>query len=231
VVKLPGETAWSVRLLVERDAAWAVSRPEAWVVPRAFRRVVAGGFLEDDVEADTFITVELVASGSDEAERIVIAAIRVLLEAAKLPDASLETVWVAPLAETEPNSHRFLDQAKDLYQAEEYDLAVVAAQIHFETQLRVLLQRAADRRSDSWSARIVQDQRAAALGSKVSLIAVELLLGVDPTELSDWSAFKAHKSRRNRVAHEGGAVSQKDAAASIQVVQRLWATLARAERS
>lgn len=60
------------------------------------------------------------------------------------------------------DGHRFLEQAKALYESEDYELAVVAAQIHFEVQLRLLLERAAQRAERRWARRLLRNHRIAA---------------------------------------------------------------------
>lgn len=140
-------------------------------------------------------------------------------------------MWTAPLRDEEESSHRFLEQAKDLFGTEQFELAIVAAQIHFEMQLRLLLERAAVRIGTPWARRLTKYSRVATLSGEVSTASVQLLLGADVTASALWPEYTAHLRRRNAIVHEGRTMSPKDAASSIKVVQALWASLAEAERS
>jgi hypothetical protein len=102
--------------------------------------------------------------------------------------------------------------------------------MHFELQLSLLLERAADRADGRWAKRLLKNRRAAMLANDVSIATVELLLGADVTQSRHWPDFRAHLQRRNAVVHEGVSVEHKEAAASVQVVKALWAALAESER-
>jgi hypothetical protein len=196
----------------------------------AIIRMVIGGFWEDEAEESPFVTLELRAANADAAERLAQQLVAFSLGEAGLGARVLPVVWVAPL-DGEEESHRFLEEAKGLFSSEQFDMAIVAAQIHFELQLRLLVERAAHRAGTSWARRLVKNRRVAVLANDISEASVELLLGVDVTESRYWPEFKAHINRRNVVVHEGKSMGAKEAAASIKVVQALWAFLAQAERA
>lgn len=194
-------------------------------------RMVIGGFHGDEPEDTPFVTLELRATNADAAEKLAQELVAFSLGEAGLKTSLLPVVWVAPLSEGSESSHRFLEEAEDLFESERYELAVVAAQIHFELQVRLLLERAATRADNRWATRLVKNRRVAALANDVSKASVQLLLGMDVTESRHWPEFSAHLSRRNAVVHEGRSLGSTEAAASIKVVQAMWAVLAEAERS
>lgn len=208
-----------------------MAQVDVWPMHTDIIRMVIGGFHSDELEDTPFVTLELRATDAHAAEKLAQELVAFSLDEAGLEASLLPVVWVAPLGESSESSHRFLEQAKELFQSEEFDLAVVAAQIHFELQLRLLLERAAARAGNRWARRLVKNRRVAALANDVSKASVQLLLGIDVTESRHWPEFNAHLSRRNAVVHEGQSVGSKEAAASIRVVQALWAVLAEAERS
>jgi hypothetical protein len=222
---------WSVRLLLTEDASSAFSRPERWPIHPSVRSMTVGGSLDDDIEDAPFVTLELVAEDADAAERLAQdLACGVGREVGDTRTA-FPVVWVAPLEDSEVSSHRFLEEAKFLFESEQYELAVVAAHIHFEVQLRLLLERAARRADRRWAERLIKNRGIASLNNDVSVGTVELLLQIDVRRTRQWPEFSAHINRRNAVVHKGHSVRSQEARASIKVVEALWATLAEAERS
>jgi hypothetical protein len=150
-------------------------------------------------------------------------------KAAKLKDAVLPVVWLAPIGQDDASS-RFLDQARTCIQNEDFGLAVIAAQIHFEVQLRALLEEASQKQSTRWAKRLLKERSVAELKRPWSLAAIELLVGVDVTQLPEWPRFQAHVERRNDVAHRGQTIEKERAEDSVNVVQELWVKLSSAAR-
>jgi HEPN domain-containing protein len=175
------------------------------------------------------ITLELEAEGLDDAEEKAQGAVHRMRRAARLPDATHAVVWLAPLGDDDASS-QYLEQAKELVHEERYGLAVVAAQIHFEAQLTALLREAAGDQPLRWIARLLKDRGIAELKREVSFATVEVLLGVDVTQVAEWNRFRNHVERRNDVVHKGQTVDKHHAEESIRVVQQLWARLAAAAR-
>lgn len=224
--------AWSVRLLLTEEQSRAISHPDVLPMHDAIIRMAIGGFHGDEVEELPYITYELYAQTVEEAEDLAQGLATFSLKEAGLPPHNrFPVVWAAPLRDEPESSHRFLEQAKDLFGSEQFELAIVAAQIHFEIQVRLLLGRAAVRISAPWAQRLIKYSRVAALSNDVSTASVQLLLGTDVTASVLWPEYVAHLKRRNAIVHEGRMMSSNDAASSIKVVQGLWASLAEAERS
>ncbi len=103
--------------------------------------------------------------------------------------------------------------------------------MHFEIQVRLILDGAAVRAGTPWAKRLTKYSRVATLSNDVSTASVQLLLGSDATASPLWPEYVAHLKRRNAVVHGGRTMTSGDAASSIKVVQSLWASLDEAERS
>lgn len=209
----------------------ALARPDVVASSQWVDRIVIGGLKGDALDDVPYLMYELRASGPDAAEEHAQELVALSQREAGLPVRRLPIVWVTPIDPNLDDAHRFLQEAQFLFGSEQYELAVVAAQIHFELQLRLLLQRAAARLDRAWAKRLVRNRRVAALGNDISKASVELLLGVDVTQSRHWPPFTAHLERRNAIVHDGTHVGKKEAAASIRVVQALWAWLSEEERS
>lgn len=214
---------WSVSLLLDEADAGPMSGAIPW--PLEDVRELRIGSVPGVSDLPS-MTVELRASSAEMAEDRARSIARQIRRAAGLPDAILPLAWVAPLKEDEASSNRFLDQASELLESEFFELAVVAAQIHLELQLRVLLRRAVEALgSPRWAQRLLVTRGLTTLGNDLSYAIVELLLGVDVTQLPEWTRFPAHLKRRQAIIHEGQAVGEKDAAESVEVVRNLWTRL------
>jgi hypothetical protein len=220
---------WSVRLLLDEKAARAMSE-WGWPVHESVRAMTIGGYNGDGLDDSPFVTFELQADGPDAAEGLARRLLDVACKAVGIEAPRSTVVWVAPLRDEQPSSHRFLELAKDLFVNEHYDLAIVAAQIHLELQVRLLMKRASDRLGTAWAKRLTKNTRVGMLSNDVSTAAAELLFEIDVTQASLWPAYTAHLNRRNAVVHEGKAMDKKAAQESINIVQALWAELAKVER-
>jgi hypothetical protein len=218
-------------MVLNADEDRALVRPDAVAVSQWVDRVVLGGLEGDALDDVPYLMYELRAASPEEAEQQAQQLVAFSQREANLPVRQLPVVWVTPVDPDLKDAHRFLDEAKFLFESEQYEMSVVAAQIHFELQLRLLLQRAANRSDRAWAKRLIKNRRVAALGNDVSKASVELLLGVDVTQSRHWPAFTAHLDRRNSIVHDGTHVGEEEAATSIRVIQALWAWLAEEERS
>ena len=221
---------WSVKLRVENDELAVMSGLHAPTFAGGARHIKFGGSAGDEVDDPPSLTFELQAPDYAAAEESAQSFAYRMRRAAKLPDSVLPIVWLAPLAEGDASS-RFLDEAEDLIDAGQYGLAVVAAQIHFEVQLRALLEEAAGANPHPWSVRLLKGRGGVELKREPLLAVIELLLDVDVTQLPEWQRFNAHLDRRNAVVHKGQAVELNQAKDSVAVVRELWIRLSTAARS
>jgi hypothetical protein len=220
---------WSVKLRIRDDELGPVSGLWAPNFAVGARHIRFDGSSENSDTDPPSITFELqAASFSDAEERAQTAALR-MRRALKLPDAVLPVIWLAPVGDDDASS-RYLDHARDMIDGELYGLAVIAAQIHFEVQLAELLKEAAGQAPPRWSQRLLRERGVAELKREQSFAAVELLLGVDVTQLPEWPRFQDHVERRNDVAHRGQAVAKEQAEDSLNVVRELWAKLSAVAR-
>lgn len=216
---------WSVRLTLEENEAGPMSSILTWPISPVLRAMSIGGLARDGFNEAPFMNFELHAPDAGTAERRAHEIVAHIRREVKLPERRLPVAWVAPLEESDVSSQRFLDQAKDLFDDESFDLAVVAAQVHFELQVRTLLRRAAERTSGRWAERLMRQRGYATLTTDFSKAALEVLLGVDPTQTPEWPEYAAHVTRRNGIVHEGQAVGRMEAGRSIAAVEKLWARL------
>jgi hypothetical protein len=198
------ERWWSVKLRMadgDVNAISGVPNPILESGVEGVRHIQFGGS-KNDADDPPAVTFELqAASWTDAEERARTFAYR-MRRAAKLPDALSSIVWIAPLGD-DCESSRYLDHARSLIHSEQYGLAVIAAQIHFEVHVRVLLKEAASASPLRWAAHLLKEGKVAELKRPFSLAAVELLLGLDVTQIPEWQRFQAHIDRRNDVVHKG----------------------------
>lgn len=220
---------WSVKLRLADGDLRALSSLWAPDFAPGARHIQFGGSADNPEMDPPSITFELEAADFDDAEEKAQGAVHRMRRAARLPDASYPVVWLAPLGDDDGSS-QYLEQAKELLHEERYGLAVVAAQIHFEAQLTALLHESAGDQPMRWVARLLKDKRIAELKRDVSFATIEVLLGVDVTQIAEWRRFQDHVERRNDVIHKGQTVDKQHAEESVRVVQQLWARLAEAAR-
>jgi hypothetical protein len=176
------------------------------------------------------MTVELEAETPEAAEKTAHLLLDETCRNAGLGNQHSKVVWITPIREgTEGSGHRFLEQAKELFAAESYELSIIAAQIHFETHVRLLMQRAAARHGSRWSRRLLEYSLVANFSTDVSKAAAELLLNIDVTQTPFWAAYERHRKRRNKAMHEGQEITKPEALESLRVVEAFWAELAKVE--
>lgn len=212
---------WSVRVAITQEDSYSIGRG-AYLVPGSRRSVVSFG-LEDDFGSIPTWTVELPAESAEEAELSVAQVIATIRQEHGTGGDLPRTLWVASLPEDD--ALRFLEQAKELVESEGYELAVLAAQVHLERQLRWLLARARSE-SPAWRRRLTTlGRNLGPLHGAQALAAVELLFGVDLTKHPEWANLRAHFARRNDIAHEGRTIRRADAIASIRSVEAIWVAL------
>ena len=129
---------------------------------------------------------------------------------------------MAPLVHSPESSHRFLRRAKDLISDEEFDLAVVAAQIHLEVQVTTLVRQAIEPDPSPLIKVLMARERGWPPQHEASQRVLEALFGVKVTAFPGWQDYKTHVKRRNDVVHAGASIDRESAEASLQAVSRLW---------
>lgn len=218
--------------MVEEVESYPLSRQEIFDVmyPQGVRMVGVGPSGIGESEEVASLKLELLASDGQEArergENLLYQARR----AAGLPDRTATIAWVTPLSDEDSSSARFLDKAEDLVEDEdEADMAVVAAQIHLETQVRLLLSRAVEANNGpEWVDVVMETRGLGNLNSKKAQALIRALLGIDVTQAPEWEAYEAHNVLRNAIVHEGQDALQHEAEASVEMVRQLSIRLANA---
>lgn len=214
---------WSVRLLVSSEEQRAITPTEH--VMAAMRRD-AVHYLSFDVEADDLdegpaITIEVDANSWHEARVLAQHLVGTIFESAGLEPHELVVAWVAPLSDDHVSSLRFLGQAQELLAAGDYDLAIVAAQIHLETQIHALLaRRATEHPSELMTA--VLAARQWSLTQRRGRQVLEALLGMKLTAFPRWALFAGHVQRRNQIVHGGAGMPEELARESVELAAELW---------
>lgn len=219
---------WSIGLLVDETELGPLSKTE--IVQTIYTsEVVHGltiGWSVIDHEEDR-AGIKLIVSAPDDeaatarAQNLIFQARR----AAKLPTAVVPIAWVMPLREGTESSDRFLDQAKDLLTGETPELAVVAAHIHLEVQVKALLEHVAietgkEVNAQAWGMGNLNNGRCRE--------AIRALMNLDVMQSPHWPEFDKSALRRNAIVHEGEPVSEEHARATLAMVQGLVAELAEA---
>jgi hypothetical protein len=217
---------WSVRLDLPEGYAGPMSGPnEPWVSDRDIRLASFDGFDSESIDAGSGLMMELRAPDAATAQARAHHIAECLAASVGLPAVEFSRVWVAPLDDSEVSSQRFLGEARDLLSEERFELAVVAAQIHLELQVKTLLRRSIRNSALRHLGPLIKKRNIGSLGNEESQIIVEAFLGVEVKQMPEWSDFRRHLDRRNAIVHEGHAVSEVDAAASVEVVRRVWTRL------
>jgi hypothetical protein len=131
-------------------------------------------------------------------------------------------VWVAPAQDAEESSLRFLGRARELFEEDDYALAVVVAQIHLETQVATLTRLVLDDDPSPLVRVVVKNDRGWAPHDQFGRKVLEAVLAVKMTDFPGWSDYMTHIARRNDVAHGGASVDRESAERSLQVASDLW---------
>ena len=210
---------WSVRVRVESPNL------DPMVYFNAFRRVgmrggrVASlGLEEGPLSSASAVTIDLPAADAVTAR---VTVLDVLGRVA--PGIEVSILWVAPLGPDLESSHRFLEQAQELFHTEQYELAVVAAQIHLETHISTLLRRFVEADSSHVGRSLAETRTEWTFAQAWQRDLFEKLLGLRlSTAFDGWKHYTNHLEVRNAVAHRGQTVDQQAARESLKVVEEFW---------
>jgi hypothetical protein len=213
---------WSVRFAVDDSRARAISAMMKTPLAPELRGLTFSGPSPDDADEPSTITFEINAPDGNNARILA----QHLLGKAKVaaglkPDPS-PVVWIAPLADDSQSSHRFLAAAEELVESGEYDLAVIAAQIHLEAHVSTLARLAAAPQSSPLAKAAVENQRAWAPHNRSAQPLLEAMFGKRVTAFPRWADYLAHVKRRNDVAHRGQSVDIASARHSMEIVSEFW---------
>jgi hypothetical protein len=130
--------------------------------------------------------------------------------------------WVARLSnDVSADSLRFLSLAKQLAGNECPEMAVAAAQIHLEVQVRILVEMTAEIEPSPILDAIAGRLKWAPHDPWLRPI-LESLYDIKMDDCGAWNAYKAHVTRRNHVVHRGQSIDDVAAKESIAAVSALW---------
>lgn len=175
-----------------------------------------------DGDEPATVTMELDAVNAQEARILAQHLLGEAQAAAQLAERRSTVVWVAPLADSDESSLRFLGRAKELIDEEDFDLAVVAAQIHLEVQVATLVRRAIAAEASAALRALVGGDRGWPPHDRWGGRVVEAVLDVKLAAFPKWQDYRTHVARRNDVIHSGAPVDQESAEASLSVASDLW---------
>lgn len=141
---------------------------------------------------------------------------------AGLPVSELSVAWVAAATDGPTNGGSFLEQAQELLENETFEMAVVAAQIHFEAQVNALVRAAAERDGSALALAVVAERRSWTPQDTRARPVIDALLGIQISNFGRWKDYRAHLIRRNAVVHEAQAIAADAAAESLGVIEEFW---------
>ena len=175
-----------------------------------------------DGDEPATVTFELEAADARHARIVAQHRLGEVQAAAGVAMHEASVVWVAPLLGSFESSHRFFAHARELLDEESFDLAVVAAQIHLEVQVRTLVRLAVASDPSALTSAIVARQRSWGPHDRWAQPIIEALFGITLTSYPGWREYKTHVKRRNDVVHLGQALDRESAEDSLRAVHGLW---------
>jgi hypothetical protein len=197
--------------------------------PPGVRRISVGPSGVGESEDVASLKLELQAANASDAKERAANLLHRARRAAGLPDAIPSLAWVTPLTDDNSSSARFLEKAEELLDDEdELDMAVIAAQIHLEVQVRTLIAHTAEADGPARVEVLMNTKGLGNLNNKQVQAMIQALIGLDVTDAPEWAAYKRHNVIRNAIAHEGQDVQPEEAAAAVGAVRDLCMRLANA---
>jgi hypothetical protein len=124
--------------MLEPEQAQAITRQDALLAPLQLGGVhgmAVGGPHDAEEGEGPWVTIDVEANDWHWARALAQHLIGLAFEAADLRPRELPVAWVAPLADQDASSLRFLQQAAELLEQEMADVAVVVAQTHLEAHI------------------------------------------------------------------------------------------------
>ena len=219
---------WSVRLVLDDGEVGPLTRQlfsalgtgiDQTVIPR-----VIGRDGSDEGEPDT-VTFEVTANTARDARIFAQHRLGEMRRRAGLRLNQAEIVWVARLSDdVRADSLRFLSVAKQLANDENPEMAVVAAQMHLEVQVRIMVEMTMATEPSSLLHAIAGRLKWAPHDPWLQPI-LEHIYDVKLDESPAWNAYLAHITRRNHVVHRGQSIDDVAAKESIEAISAFWGWL------
>lgn len=227
------EPIWSVGLVVDDLESRRLSENS---IALYMLEVMEGHYLRFSspplVESEDFenLRLEVAANSAPAAEDRALNIIYQARRAAGLPPKVVPVAWVAPRGHLESDEN-YLDEAEELVKEERYGLAIVAAEIHLEAQVKAIIERAVRRVAPTLEEVLLQHRNNLSLRHAAGRKMIERFLGFNVTHLPEWQGYQGHLGRRNEVAHAGKSFDEEEAEDSIAIVRKMWLRLADASRA
>jgi hypothetical protein len=218
-VDVNAEPTWSVEIVIGDDEQVAMDYAGPRVVgPGQYMVVRPSPFLGPSAESwPSTLHIDVDAPTADEAQTRAIVLYQSMRQTADLtPDHKPRVLTVGHLTGTINPWDVYSLAAEEMFEQQQYALAVVAAQTHCETFIRYALEFAAEREGTSIAMLAPKLLRSCSLTDRDGPKIFEALLGVDPASAECWQKYKDHVNRRNRVVHAGAEVTRELASASIE---------------
>ena len=117
----------------------------------------------------------------------------------------------------EPLAEHFVDEAFELLDQQRNELAVVAAQVACEVEIRSAIERVASAETGSLARIAIDAPSSYSLMDRRARRIFEVVLGAPPTEAPCWQKYAEHVRRRNNIVHRGAQVTHEDADTSVDV--------------
>lgn len=210
----PDSGLWQVHIALEQSEREAIAEAAPQVVPA--ERVEIHTDITDGAEGDVLLALRVHATSSEEAIDAAADSYRRIRGKAGLPAApTLVLGFISPWWQ----QNRIPDLGKEaiaLSKQGRHDLAVIRSQTVCELAItKTLTQLLKDQHPDAEPARLIR--RPATLRDDQSKAFLHMLTGQRIQDQEWWPRYVEHLKRRNAIVHEGLAVTDQDAGASIEV--------------
>jgi hypothetical protein len=124
-------------------------------------------------------------------------------------------------AGADPPWLQHFDEAADMIEQRRYELAVIAAQIACEIEIRDAIESAVDAPEGSLARMAIDGPRSWSLIDKRAEKIFAAIFRKTPTEEKWWRDYKDHVERRNNIVHRGARAAELDARVSLGVAEDL----------
>jgi hypothetical protein len=213
---------WSVRLSLEEREAGPISSVMVYALRSDVHGMTIGRGAIDEADEPGAFTVEIDGADPDDARVRAQHMLGELQRRANITVRQAPVVWVVRLSDDRPSSLRFLAEAEGMIDDEHNEMAVVAAQIHLEVQVRVLVEAAIEASSEGALVVVLQERRVWSPHDRFVQAILVALFDVTVKNYPGWGDYMAHVSRRGAVVHRGQAIDADSARASLEAVSGFW---------
>ncbi len=137
------------------------------------------------------------------------------------PQPEPRFVGVYMNAGADPLWLQHFDEASDMIEQQRYELAIVAAQIACEIEIKEAVETGVDAPEGSLARMAIDGPRSWSLIDKRAQKVFAAVIGETPTEEDWWRDYRDHVERRNNIVHRGARAAELDARRSLGVAEEL----------